>query len=174
MVLLLAAIPMLYKKQLTPEQAHQKLKHYCAYQERCHAEVKEKIYSFGLRKQQVEELIARLIEENCLNEERFALQFAGGKFRLKQWGRIKIKHALKQKQVSDYCINKALGAIEDGQYEKVLLRLAEKKWKSVKGVAVNRFVRMSKTNTYLLQRGFEPHLVRQTINKLNEDYTALN
>ena len=85
------------KQQYSKEQALQKLRHYCAYQERCHAEVKEKLYSFGLRKQMVEESIAQLIEEDYLNEERFAIQFAGGKFRMKQWGRVKIKHELKQK-----------------------------------------------------------------------------
>src|ERR1700754_4898085 len=94
------------KQQLSKEQALQKLRHYCAYQERCHAEVKEKLYSFGLRKQMVEESIAQLIEE------RFAIQFAGGKFRMKQWGRVKIKHALKQKQVSTYCINRAMKELE--------------------------------------------------------------
>lgn len=165
---------MLYKKQLTKEQAHQKLKHYCAYQERCHAEVKEKLYSFGLRKQQVDEVISQLIEENCLNEERFALQFAGGKFRVKQWGRIKIKYALKQKQVSEYCIKKALDAIEEAHYQKVLQQQASKKWKSIKGVGVNKFVRISKTTTYLMQRGFESNLIRNVVNKLNEESASLN
>jgi regulatory protein len=84
-------------KLLTTEQAFQKLKHFCAWQERCHSEVKEKAFSLGLRKAQADELVSRLIEENYLNEERFARQFAGGKFRMKQWGRIKIKSGLKQK-----------------------------------------------------------------------------
>ena len=87
----------MYKQQLTKEQAHQKAKHYCAYQERCHSEVKEKLYGFGLRKSDVEDLLSKLIEEDYLNEERFAIQFAGGRFRMKQWGRIKIKYELKQK-----------------------------------------------------------------------------
>src|ERR1700709_658618 len=97
-------LAMAFKKYLTREQALQKARHYCGYQERCHSEVKEKLYSLGLHKQQVEECLSQLIEENYLNEERFAQQFAGGKFRMKQWGRVKIKYELKQKQVSEYCI----------------------------------------------------------------------
>ena len=159
---------MFQKKQLTKEQALQKLRHYCAYQERCHVEVKEKLYSFGLRKQMVEESIAQLIEEDYLNEERFAIQFAGGKFRMKQWGRVKIKHALKQKQVSVYCINKALKELDAEDYEKTLHKLAKQKWGTIKGEGVNLFVKMSKTTDYLLQKGFESELVQQAVNGLKE------
>jgi regulatory protein len=156
------------KQQLSKEQALQKLRHYCAYQERCHAEVKEKLYSFGLRKQMVEESISQLIEEDYLNEERFAIQFAGGKFRMKQWGRVKIKHALKQKQVSTYCINKAMKEIGAEDYEKTLHKLAEQKWSTIKGEGVNGFVKMAKTTDYLLQKGFETELVREAIERLKE------
>src|ERR1700693_812271 len=74
-------------QNLTPEQAIPKIKQYCAYQERCHAEVKDKLYSFGLHRKDVDEIIVLLIGENYLNEERFAIQYAGGKFRMKHWGR---------------------------------------------------------------------------------------
>lgn len=157
------------KQQLTKEQALQKLRHYCAYQERCHMEVKEKLYSFGLRKQVVEESISQLIEEDYLNEERFAIQYAGGKFRMKQWGRVKIKHALQQKQVSTYCVNKAMKEIDSADYEKTLHKLAEQKWNSVTGEGVNLFVKMSKTSDYLLQKGFEAELVRAAIAGLKEN-----
>ncbi|WP_205508087.1 regulatory protein RecX [Longitalea arenae] len=156
------------KQQLTKEQALQKLRHYCAYQERCHAEAKEKLYSFGLRKQMVEESLAQLIEEDYLNEERFAIQFAGGKFRMKQWGRVKIIHALKQKQVSTYCINRAMKEIDAADYEKTLHKLAEQKWKSVTGQGVNLFVKMAKTTDFLLQKGYEPELIKQVIARLKE------
>ena len=156
------------KQQLSKEQALQKLRHYCAYQERSHIEAKEKLYSFGLRKQMVEESLAQLIEEDYLNEERFAIQFAGGKFRIKQWGRVKIKHALKQKQVSTYCINKALKELDEADYMKTLHKLAQQKWSTIKGEGVNGFVKMSKTTDYLLQKGFEPELVREVVNGLKE------
>ncbi|HRD43896.1 MAG TPA: RecX family transcriptional regulator, partial [Ferruginibacter sp.] len=112
----------MYRLNIGKEKAWQKIKHYCAYQERSHKEVKEKLYGFGLYKAEVELLLTQLIEENYLNEERFATAFAGGKFRMKQWGRQKIKYELKQKQVSDYCIKKALAAIDGEQYEKILYK----------------------------------------------------
>ena len=132
---------MLQKKSLTKEQAYQKLKHYCAYQDRCHSEVKNKAYSFGLRKPDVEELTSKLIEENCLNEERFAKAFAGGKFRIKQWGRIKIRSELKYKQISYYCIAAALDEIDDLKYKETLHKLAVKRWNSIKGARTNLFVK---------------------------------
>lgn len=112
---------------LTPQQALQKVKHYCAYQERCHSEVKEKLYSYGLKTKEVEEIISNLIEENYLNEERFAIHFASGKFRIKKWGRIKIRYELKKKSVSDYCIKKAIQSIDEEEYEAVILKLIKAK-----------------------------------------------
>lgn len=159
---------MLYKKYLTKEQAFQKLKHYCGYQDRCHSEVKEKAYSLGMKKIEVEELTAKLIEEDYLNEERFAIMFAGGKFRIKQWGRAKIKYELKQKGVSDYCIKKALLVIRESDYAASLDKLAKKKWASVKGTGVNRFVKMTKTRDFLLQKGYEPALIADVLNRLSE------
>lgn len=160
---------MIRTKQLSKEQALQKLRHYCSYQDRCHAEVKEKLYSFGLYKQVVEECLSQLIEENYLNEERFAIQFAGGKFRMKQWGRQKIKHALKLKRVSEYCIRKALQEIDEEQYGKTLNKLAAQKWRSVKGPGITQYVKAQKTTTYLMQRGFEPELIRRSIAGLGEE-----
>jgi regulatory protein len=143
---------------LSPEQALQKARHYCGYQERCHSEVQEKLYSLGLRKPQVEAALATLIEENYLNEERFAIQYAGGHFRLKQWGKVRIRYQLKQKHVSDYCIKKALAAIDDDDYYQTLARLAEKKWDSLKEEE-NPHTRKHKLQTYLLQKGYENEFI---------------
>lgn len=154
---------MLYKKQLTKEQALQKLKHYCAYQERCHSEVREKLYSLGVRRADHDEIIAKLIEENYLNEERFAIAFAGGKFRMKQWGRIKIKYELKQKQVSDYSIKKALKQIDESDYLNVMKKLSEEKYASLK--KEQWIVRKKKMMDYLIQKGYEPELVRSVLEK---------
>lgn len=160
---------MIRPKQLSKEQALQKLRHYCSYQERCHAEVKEKLYSFGLSKQVVEECISQLIEESYLNEERFAIQFAGGKFRIKQWGRQKIKQALKLKRVSEYCIRKGLQEIDEEQYIKTLNKLAAQKWRSVKGPGITKYVKSQKTTTALLQKGYEPDLIRRILQQLSEE-----
>lgn len=110
----------------------QKAKHYCAYRERCHSEVREKLYSLRLHKNEVEQLLTQLIEEKFLNEERFAIAYAGGKFRIKNWGKEKIRYALKQKQVSAYCIRKALNSIGNSDYDKIFILVADKKLQLLK------------------------------------------
>lgn len=154
--------------RLTREQALPKIKHYCSYQERSHKEVKEKLYGFGLFKTDVEILLTQMIEEDYLNEERFAIQYAGGKFRMKQWGRAKIQMGLQERQVSTYCIRQAMLVINAADYEKTLNRLAEKKWESLKGESDGN--REGKTRNYLLQKGYEPGLIQKAIAslKLNE------
>lgn len=149
------------KKILTTEQALQKLRHYCGYQERCHSEVKEKLYSLGVFKNEQDAIIATLIEEDYLNEERFAITFAGGKFRVKLWGRVKIKYELKQRQVSEYSIKKALQQIKENEYRDVLKKLADEKYAAFKNE--QHLVRKKKTIDYLLQRGFEMELVRGVV-----------
>ena len=142
------------RTSLSPEQALQKARHYCGYQERCHSEVQEKLYSFGLRKPQVEAALATLIEENYINEERFAIQYAGGHFRLKQWGKVRIRYQLKQKQVSEYCIKKALADIDEAEYARTLARLAEQKWEKL-GAGDGFPLRRRQLQEYLLQKGYE-------------------
>ena len=154
---------MLYKKYLTKEQALQKLKHYCTYQERCHSEVKEKLYSLGVWKNEQGEITATLIEEGYLNEERFAIAFASGRFKIKHWGRVKIKYELKQKQVSEYSIKKALKQIDEEEYLRVLNKLAKEKYASLK--SDQYLIRKKKTMDYLMGKGFEMDLVRGAVEK---------
>lgn len=149
-------------KRLTKEEALRKIKSYCSYQERSHKEVKEKLYSYGLYKVDVEEILSNLIEDNYLNEERFAKQFAGGKFRMKQWGRKKITYELQQKQVHKLNIKLGLKEIDEEQYLAVIQKLAEKKWKELSGV--HYFARQAKTMAYLLQKGYEQPLITNVIN----------
>ncbi len=145
---------MLRRTALSPEQALQKARHYCGYQERCHSEVQEKLYTFGLRKSQVEEALATLIEENYLNEERFAIQFAGGRFRLKSWGKVRIRYQLKLRKVSEYCIKKALAAIDEEDYERTLQKLTTAKWADL-DPEEHKLIRKRKLQEYLLQKGYE-------------------
>jgi|SRR6185437_4431087 len=152
-------------QHFTPQQSVPKIKQYCAYQERCHAEVRDKLYSFGLNKTEVEEIISALITENYLNEERFAIHYAGGKFRMKQWGKNKIKQALKFKQVSDYCIKKALKEIDSREYQKTFEKLAEQKLKTLKSEK-NIFIKKRKLQDFLLQRGFESELVKEAVGRI--------
>ena len=153
---------MLRRTALSPEQALQKARHYCGYQERCHSEVEAKLYSFGLRKPQVETALATLIEENYLNEERFAIQFAGGHFRLKHWGKVRIRYQLKQKKVSDYCIKAALATIDEEEYRKTLARLAAKKWEELVAEK-NTFSRIRKWQEYLRQKGYESDRIAEVL-----------
>jgi len=131
--------------------------------------VKQKLYGFGLYRQDVEETISKLIEENYLNEERFAIAFAGGRFRSKHWGKVKIEYELKQKKVSPYCIRKAMDEIDDSDYRKTLLQLARKKWSALKGPGATDYVKSSKTTSFLLQRGFERTLIASAINTIKEE-----
>ncbi len=152
-------------EKLTPQQALPKAKHYCAYQERCHSEVKEKLYGFGLHKNDVEEILSKLIEEKYLNEERFAVHFAGGKFRMKKWGRVKIRYELKKKQVSEYCLKKALATIDDNDYQQVFEKHVADKLKTLRSEK-NIFIKKRKLQDHLLQKGFEMDMIRSAVNKI--------
>ena len=154
------------KKYLTKEQALQKLRQYCAYQERSHSEVIQKLWELGVRKAEHDEIVSSLIEEDYLNEERFAIQFAGGKFRMKDWGRKRIYYALKEKKVSEYNIRKALKEITDEAYEKTLEELVEKKYASLKDEQY--LVRKKKTMDYLMQKGYEPDLVTKALSRFSK------
>jgi regulatory protein len=151
------------KSQLTKEQALQKLKHYCAYQERCHSEVTDKLYQLGVPKRFHDEITANLIVENYLDEERFAIAYAGGKFRVKHWGRVKIKYALQQKKVSTYSTKVALKQLDEDEYKQKLKRLLDDKYAELKNEQY--LVRKKKTMDYLMHKGFEPELIRQAFEK---------
>lgn len=153
------------RQNLTPQQALKKIKQYCAYQERSHSETMEKLYSMGLNKNEAEECISNLIEENYLNEERFAIQFAGGKFSIKKWGKMKIQYELKQKGVSSYCIKRALGSIDITAYNTTFQKLALEKLQSLKSEK-NIFIKKRKLQDYLLSKGFELTLIYQIIKSL--------
>lgn len=153
-----------YRNKL-PEKADLRIRRFCAYQERCHQEVRERLRHLGIFGKEAELLISQLIEEGYLNEERFALQFAGGKFRIKQWGKKKIEQALKERKVSSYCISKSLVQIEEADYLKTLQKLAERKWELLKDEK-SEVVKKKKLQDYLLQRGFEYDLIRLEIDEL--------
>lgn len=141
-----------------------KLRYYCAYQERCHMEVREKCLELGLRGEDIENAIAHLVEDGFLNEERFAKAYAGGKFRMQQWGRKKISMMLKQKKVSEYCIRKGLAEIDEDDYMQTLEQLASRKYVLLKSEQYLK--RQYKTLQYLLQRGFEQELARAAIEQI--------
>ncbi|MFM1794963.1 MAG: hypothetical protein RL642_1348 [Bacteroidota bacterium] len=156
-----------WKKQLSPEQATVKIRHYCAFQERTHQEVKVKLSSYGISWSDANQIISSLIEEGFLNEERFAKAFVGGKFRMKGWGRKKIEMELKKRQVSSYSIQKALREeIDPVAYEASLVKQMEKKWNSLKGPGNTIYVKQSKVRQYLLSKGFENNIITKAIQAL--------
>jgi regulatory protein len=126
--------------------------------------VKEKLYGYGLRKTEIETLLSQMVEEDYLNEERFAIQFASGKFRMKQWGKQKIKYELQQKRVSEYCIKKALAHIDNDDYDTTLQKVALKKWNTLKG---EQYIsRQAKTMQFLLRKGYESKQVALVVKDL--------
>lgn len=154
------------KTSVGKEQAILSIHHFCAYQERAQQEVRDKLYELGMSKPEVEEILSDLISENFLNEERFATSFAGGHFRIKGWGKLKINHALYQKRVSAFNIKKALQSIDKNDYEAKLVDLAAKKWNTLKREPLPS--RKAKTFAFLHQRGFEPALIQPVVQKLNK------
>lgn len=145
------------KKTYTKDQVFIKAGEYCAYQERCQQEVRDKIYSWGLHSVDVEVVIAQLISDGFINEERFARTFAGGKFRIKKWGRVKIKNELKAKKITEYCIRKAMEEISEKEYLIALKAIIDKKTKEFK--EANTFKKAHKIAAYCISRGFESELV---------------
>ena len=152
------------KKYLSKADALVKLQGYCAYQERCHREVRSKLLDLGIYGDDLEEIIAGLIQENFLNEERYARSFARGKFRMKQWGRNRIRRELKIREISDYCIRKAMTEIDESEYLKTLEEMLERRSEKIK--EANHFAKRNKLAQYAVQRGFEAELVWDTLKNL--------
>ena len=111
-------------------------------------------------------MIAELIQGNYLNEERFAVAFARGKFKMNHWGKRKIEYALKEKFISDYCIKKALKEISENDYAEILDKLTKEKYDSLKGE--QHLVRKKKTMDYLSGRGFEGALISRSLDGLKD------
>lgn len=155
--------PVRKKKYITKDQALEKLQHYCAYQDRCHQEVRTKLIDLGIYGDDLDEIMADLIVENFLNEERFARSFARGKFRMKKWGRIKIRQELKRKNISGYCLRKGLEEIEEEDYLETLNKVLEKKYIELLRKEKNDYKRRSKLGLYAIQRGFESPLVWEIV-----------
>lgn len=152
------------KKTYTVEAATKKLEHFCAYQERCHKEVTEKLKAMHMIPEAIDVIMVHLIQHNFLNEARFAKTFVSGKFRIKHWGKHRLAFQLKQKDISKMNINAALASISDAEYLELLDIIAEKKADSIK--ETNVFKKKKKFVDYFLYRGWESHLVYDKANAL--------
>lgn len=144
-------------KILTYQAAKSKIENYCAYQERSQQEVRDKLYNWGLHKNEVENLIVELINDNFLNEERFALAFASGRHRMKKWGKYKIKQGLKQRSISEPLIRIALKSIDPEEYYNNLKDVLEKKASMIHQTDPLK-ARYQLIN-YALSKGYEKNLI---------------
>lgn len=149
------------KKQYSIQEAREKIRAFCAYRERSQYEVRNKLYEYGLYTDAVNEEISALIQENFLNEERFARAYVRGKFLIKKWGRIKIRQGLYPHQLSDYILKKAFSEIDEDLYFETLREIIDKKSREVK--LKNEFQRNGKIAQYAMSRGFEPDLVWEIV-----------
>ncbi len=151
------------KNRLTEEAALSRIRKYCAFQERCQQEVRNKLYEWGIYSTQVESMIAQLITEGFINEERFAKLFVGGKFRIKKWGKQKIKIELKKRKISSYCIDSAMDEIDDHEYYETLQNLIQKKKKELK--ASDSYILKNKLAHFAVSKGFESETVWELLNR---------
>ena len=145
------------------KEATEKIKAYCIIQDRCQWEVKTKMKEWGVDEKVIENILTDLILEQFVDEQRFSESFCVGKFKIKKWGKLKIKNKLKNKKISDNCIEKGLSQIDDMEYMEVLKECYTKKRDSIKDT--NQFIRKGKISKYLQQKGFESNLIWELINK---------
>ena len=151
-------------KTYTVQEATKKLEHYCAYQERCHQEVRQKLVTMRMIPEAIDVIIVHLLKHNFLNEERFAKAYVRGKFRIKAWGRRRLTYELKRKDISKVNINQALAEIVNEEYVDFFHALAEKRAYSIK--ETNKFKKRKKFVDYFLYRGWESYLVYEKANEL--------
>ena len=151
-------------KVYSVDEAKLKLEAYCAYQERCHREVVEKLRKMRMIPLAIDEIVVHLIKNGYLNEERYAKSYARGKFRIKKWGRVRIERELKMKGLSSYIIDAALEELDEDEYESVFNDIAERKYNSIK--EKNPYKARAKLVNYLLYRGWESDLVYEKASEL--------
>lgn len=154
----------LKKDSYTVDEATRLLENYCAYQERCHKEVEQKLYELKMIPEAKEKILLHLMQHNFLNEERYAKSFVRGKFNIKKWGRIKITNELKFKNISTYNIKTALKEIEEEDYYNNLKLVGEKKLRILK--ESNVFKKRNKLATFLISKGYESNLVFEVVKSL--------
>lgn len=152
------------KEVYSVKEAIHKIEHFCAYQERCHEEVVQKLRSMKMDSEEIDSIMVHLIGDNFLNEERFACSFARGKHRIKHWGKIRIVNELKSKKITQTLINIALKEISPEEYATTFHTLAERHWESVR--ETNLMKKRKKFCDYMLRRGFESNLIFEKVKEL--------
>lgn len=144
----------------------QKAASYCAYQERTQDEVKQRLKKWNVWGDEADEIIAELISMNYLSEERFAKTYAGGKFRVKNWGRMKIRQELNRRGLSTYSIEKGMNEIGDEDYVSGLRELLAKKRNLLSKTESDPFKLKQKLARFALGKGYESELVWKELGEL--------
>jgi len=150
-------------KVYTVKEATERIQSFCAIQDRCQWEVEKKMKEWEISDEIIENILTDLILDKFVDEQRFSESFCRGKFRIKRWGKVKIKNELKIKKISKNCIDKGLLQIENKEYMEVLKYLYIKKRNSLKDK--NQFIRKGKIAKHLQQKGFESNMIWELINK---------
>jgi len=145
----------------------EKLRKFCAYQDRCKADARKKLSDLGIAEKYHSGIIKKLQDEGFIDEQRFAAIFARGKFNGRKWGKIKIKMALKQKEIHEDTIKNALNEIDKEAYTTTLKNLAEEKWQKLQKEK-NLFTKKGKVAQFLIQKGFEGDLVWDVLRELEK------
>ena len=138
-----------------------RIKRYCAYRDRCHKEVSDKLKEMKVDTEMTDEIISELITEGYLNEERYVLAYVRGKFRMNKWGKRKILLELKQKEISQYLIKLGMKEIDEDEYYEVLKTLLSTKRKSIK--AKNQYDLFNKLYSYAYRKGYESEAIKNAI-----------
>lgn len=157
-------IALMSKEYPTVREAIQKLEHYCAYQDRCHGEVVDKLRTLKMTSDEIDQIVVHLITENFLNEERFACSFARGKYRIKHWGRMRIIRELQLRHITKYNIERGLKEIDPAEYLENFHVLAEKIWEQL--TEKNLQKKKKKWCDYFFRKGFESNLVYEKLQDL--------
>lgn len=152
------------RPSFTLNEAIKKMEAYCAYQERCHKEVEQKLRDMGMIPQAIDQIMVHLIQQNYLNEERFAQSYARGKFSIKKWGRNRIVRELKQRDISKYNIDRALKELDPSLYQETFDALAQKRLEAIKESDPQK--KRKKLADYLLYRGWESQMVLEKVYEL--------
>jgi len=151
-------------KIYTVHEIKRKIEQYCVYQDRCHKEVEKKMKEYNLIPEAKEMILLSLMQDNFLNEERFAKSFARGKFRIKNWGKQRIVRELKFRDISAYNIKTALKEIEEEEYVKTIYSITENRNNVIS--EPNIYKRKKKLVDFLMRKGFENELIFKTVNEV--------
>lgn len=152
------------QKSYAVDEAQRKLEAYCSYQDRCHAEVVQKLKDMRMIPTAIQQIVTQLIADEYLNETRFSKSFARGKFRMKKWGKIRIVNELKARKISEYNIRMALTEIDEEEYLQTLETLVQKRKSQITETHPMKIKK--KIADYLFYRGWESHLIFDKINQL--------